>query len=174
MNTNLHRGHLVRRIDPAWGDSRQEAISAVEDTFFYTNSTPQHERFNPRSWLDLEDYILENADSENMKVSVFTGPIFSDSDKFFRGFQIPEAYWKVVAFVNNGKLASSGYIVSQQDFMNNLEFVYGDFQTFHVPIQMIQDKTGLDFGVLLDSDPLQSNESVYNVRLIKGSSDIVL
>ncbi len=173
-HNNIHRGHLVRRLDPAWGMEREEAKAAAKDTFFYTNSTPQHQRFNPRSWLNLEDYILENADEENMKVSVFTGPVFAKTDKIYRGFQIPEEYWKVVVVANSqsNSLSASGYIVSQQDFMNDLEFVYGEYQTFHVPLQTIEKKTGLDFG-LTDFDPLGNNESTP-VRVIRGSGDIMI
>ena len=173
-HNNIHKGHLVRRIDPAWGATREEAKAAAKDTFFYTNSTPQHQRFNPRSWLNLEDYILENADEENMRVSVFTGPIFAKTDKVYRGFKIPEEYWKVVVVGNAqpNSLSASGYIVSQQDFMNDLEFVYGEYQTFHVPIKTIEKKTGLDFG-LTDFDPLGNNESTP-VRVIRWAGDIMI
>ena len=71
----LDRGHLVRRLDPAWGNTREEAVQAADDTFFYTNSTPQHSRLNQREWLRLEEYILDNAATHDLKVSVFTGPV---------------------------------------------------------------------------------------------------
>ncbi|HHM21938.1 MAG TPA: endonuclease, partial [Bacteroidetes bacterium] len=146
----------------------------VADTFFYTNCTPQHQRFNPRSWLNLEDYILDNAGEENSRVCVFTGPVFAPTDKIYRGFQIPEAYWKVVAVAHSqtGRLSVSGYIVTQQDFMNDLEFVYGEYQTFHVPLKMIEDKTGLDFG-LIPFDVLGSVESAP-VRVVRGAGDIMI
>ena len=109
-----------------------------------------------------------------MKVSVFTGPIFAETDKVFRGFKIPEAYWKVVVIANQQtcRLSASGYIVSQQDFMNDLEFVYGEYQTFHVPLKTIEKKTGLDFG-LSQFDPLGNNESTP-VRVIRGAEDIMI
>ena len=172
--TKLHRGHLVRRIDPAWGETREEAKDAAKSTFFYTNSTPQHKKFNPRSWLNLEDYILENADKEDIKVTVFTGPVFAKTDKTFRGIQMPEEYWKVIVLKDqlNERLSASGYIVSQQDFMNDLEFVYGEFKTFHVPISRIEKKTGINF-YLSDYDQLEGIESMP-VRVIEGSGDIMI
>ena len=71
----LDRGHLVRRLDPAWG-SKQVARAAIDDTFHFTNAAPQHREFNAGStlWLGLEDYVLENADTANLAVSVLTGP----------------------------------------------------------------------------------------------------
>src|SRR5262249_48593118 len=40
------RGHLVRRLDPAWGRTRRVARMANDDTFHWTNCSPQHFRFN--------------------------------------------------------------------------------------------------------------------------------
>ena len=36
------RGHLVRRLDPAWGRTLRVAKVANDDTFHFTNCTPQH------------------------------------------------------------------------------------------------------------------------------------
>jgi endonuclease G len=175
-DNKIQRGHLVRRLDPVWGPTRDEAAAAMQDTFFWTNCTPQHQNFNPRSWLALEDYILENADAENLKVSVFTGPVFADTDKTYRGFRIPEEYWKVVAAVNQltGRLSATAYIVSQKDYLNDLEFVFGEFRTYHVPIRTVEEKTGLEFN-LIEFDPLGNIETIISpVRVIEGPGDIVL
>jgi endonuclease G, mitochondrial len=55
----LDRGHLVRRLDPAWGQDLETAKKANDDTFHFTNCTPQHEDFNQNktTWAGLEDYI---------------------------------------------------------------------------------------------------------------------
>ncbi|MHC4748197.1 MAG: DNA/RNA non-specific endonuclease, partial [Planctomycetota bacterium] len=57
-NNPLDRSHLVRRLDPSWGSNRDVAKLAVEDSFFYTNCSPQHQTLNRNWWLGLEDYIL--------------------------------------------------------------------------------------------------------------------
>ena len=80
----LDRGHLVRRLDPTWGDSRAEAKQAEEETFFFTNCSPQHSQLNQRTWLSLEDYILGNAGTHGLKVTVFAGPVMKDSDDEYR------------------------------------------------------------------------------------------
>ena len=171
----LDRGHLVRRLDPAWGDSRSEAITAVEDTFFYTNCTPQHARLNQRSWLSLEEYILDHAATHNLKVNVFTGPVFNQYDRKYRGYHIPQEYWKVVTIINafNNELSATGYLLTQADLVNNMEFVYGEFKTYQIPIRNIEDKTGLTFGNLNNFDPLGQIE-IVGVRSIEGPYDLVL
>ena len=59
-DNDLDRGHMVRRLDPVWGED-EEAQAANEDTFHFTNSCPQHKDLNQKTWNDLEDYVLQNA-----------------------------------------------------------------------------------------------------------------
>ena len=70
----LDRGHLVRRQDPNWGD---EANTANFDTFHFTNCSPQMSGFNQKTWLELEDYILDNTQRWKARATVFTGPVFA-------------------------------------------------------------------------------------------------
>jgi endonuclease G len=111
---SLDRGHLVRRLDPAWGANREEAKDAEMDTFFFTNCSPQHSKLNQINWLSLEDYVLGNAGTHNLKVSVFTGPVMSETDPTCRGIQIPREFWKVVALLNSftGQLSATAYLLS--------------------------------------------------------------
>lgn len=173
-SNRLDRGHLVRRLDPVWGP-RAEAARAMDDTFFFTNCSPQHERLNQQTWLSLEDYILASAANHGLKVSVFTGPVFGADDRNYRGVPIPEEFWKVVAMVNEltGRLSVSAYLLSQADELGELEFVFGEFRTYQVPVAEIEKKTGLSFGDLVDFDPLRFVESLPRIE-IRESQDLVL
>src|SRR5512143_507440 len=91
----LDRGHLVRREDPVWG---AQAALANDDTFHFTNCSPQHSGMNQITWLGLEDYILQNARVHGLRICVCTGPVLRDDDVVYRGMKIPKEYWKVVAF----------------------------------------------------------------------------
>jgi endonuclease G len=154
----LDRGHLVRRLDPAWGSSRPVAKKANDDTFHFTNCSPQHAEFNQRDalWAGLEDYVLQNARTEDLKVTVFTGPVFRAGDPPYRGIRIPTEYWKVVAIgVAGGKLSATAYVVSQSDQIADLEeFAFGAYRTFQVRVSEVERLTGLDFGSLRQHDPL--------------------
>lgn len=171
----LDRGHLVRRLDPAWGETRAEAKQAEEDTFFFTNCTPQHSKLNEKTWLSLEDYILSNAGTNDLKVTVFTGPVMDDGkDRDYRGVQIPEEFWKVVVVVNafTRQLSATGYILSQADYLGDLEFIYGEFKTYQVPLGQIEEKTMLSFD-LSGFDPLAKTEARPQ-REIRSGNDIIL
>lgn len=170
---DLDRGHLVRRLDPVWG-TEEMAVRADADTFHFTNCTPQHKDFNQRTWLSLEDYILRNADTSDMKVSVFTGPVFRDDDRTYRSIRLPQQFWKLAVMVHDGRLSATAYMLSQSELLNRLEaaFVYGPFKTYQVPIRLVEELTGLDFGTLRDNDPLGTqvapHESLLESDVIRG------
>jgi endonuclease G, mitochondrial len=64
-----------------------------------------------------------------------------------------------------GRLSVTGYMVSQRDFMDDLEFSFGPFQTYQVPVAAIQEQSGLDFGSLNEFDPLARLETTAARRL---------
>ena len=100
--TVFDRGHMVRRLDPVWG-TKGAARLANADTHHYTNSCPQVHSFNDTTWGDLEDWILSQERSRDSKGSVFTGPIFQESDPVYQGVKVPVAFYKVVAVVDDAK-----------------------------------------------------------------------
>jgi endonuclease G len=184
----LDRGHLVRRLDPAWGDSPAGAKLANDDTFHFTNCTPQHERFNQNkaTWAGLEDYLLDNADTIDFKASVFTGPVFAADDEEYRGVQLPRQFWKVAVMVKrSGQLSATAYLLSQESLLQAgleaapaapVEFEYGAYKTFQVPITQVEALTGLSFGALSGFDPLGSSplESAEAIRPIDSHADLML
>lgn len=156
----LDRGHLVRRLDPAWGPDDTVAKVANDDTFHFTNCAPQHQGFNREAttWAGLEDYILENTDREDVRVSVFTGPVFRHDDAPYRRIRLPQQFWKVVAFLReDGSLSATAYLLSQAHLIDGLAeeaFAFGAYRTFQVPVARVGELTGLDFGALPAADPL--------------------
>jgi DNA/RNA endonuclease G (NUC1) len=162
---DIDRGHLVRRSSAVWGDTVAEAQLANEDTFHYTNAAPQAAKFNQglELWLGIEDYLQEHAAQYRSRVAVFTGPVFSALDPVYRGVDIPLRYFKVAAFIHEGELAATGYVVDQSPQLAELPDVprpgaiedvppLGPFRTFQAPIRDIAELTGLDLDQLIDVD----------------------
>lgn len=158
---DLDRGHLVRRLDPAWGAG---AKAANDDTFHFTNCTPQHHEFNADAtlWVGLEDYVLRNTDTNDLKVSVLTGPVLADDDLPYRGIELPKQFWKVVSVVKqDGTLSSTAYLLSQEALLDEFkmspaEFTFGAYRTYQVPVRRIADVTGLDLDIHVAADPLEA------------------
>ncbi|MEU4248045.1 DNA/RNA non-specific endonuclease [Amycolatopsis sp. NPDC026612] len=177
----LDRGHLVRRLDPAWGATEAIAQLGNDDTFHFTNCSPQHKDFNQNktTWAGLEDYILTNADNFDLKVSVVTGPVLAADDDQYRRVQLPRQFWKVVAMVKaGGALSATAYLLSQEELIHGLEaaveFDYGAYRTYQVPVRRIAELTGLSFGDLQAADPLGGLESTSEAQEIRTAADLTL
>lgn len=183
---DLDRGHMVRRLDPCWG-RKSDIKRAQQDTYHYTNCAPQHSGLNRRHWVGLEDYILDSARARNLKISVFTGPVFREGDPALiseaSDVPIPREFWKVAVLVDadTGKLSASGYILSQGEMINGFTeaaFILGQYRTYQVPLSLIETHTGYDFGPARDADvmaAIQSNtEALFGAvfKLVTGPSDI--
>jgi endonuclease G len=112
------RGHMTRREDPIWG-TPESAARGNSDSMHVTNAVPQMQVFNAGIWLGLENYALENARHDRMRISVFTGPVLRDDDRTRFGVQIPTTFWKVIAFEHDEthELCATGYTLAQDDFI---------------------------------------------------------
>jgi endonuclease G, mitochondrial len=156
---DLDLGHLVRRLDPVWGS---EAAIANRDTFHFTVCAPQHLKLNREIWKNLEDYILKNTQSEDLKVSVFTGPVFSKKDVEYRGILLPLQFWKMAAVVkNDGELSISAYLLSHKDYLDEVvnhgligDTGFEEYKTFQIPLRRLQELTNLNLEYLYQFDPL--------------------
>ncbi|MEM7355155.1 MAG: DNA/RNA non-specific endonuclease [Acidobacteriota bacterium] len=171
------RGHMTRREDPNWGDSREEAVISNRDTFFVTNACPQFQPFNAGIWLRLEEFALEHADQDDMRIAVFTGPVFDDTnDPNYFDVLIPVEYWKILAFKHDetGELSATGYLMSQEAVLPSQdEFVFGQFRNSQVTVRHIEKLTGLSFHHLRGHDPFDDGSESIPVRPLNSASDIV-
>lgn len=123
----FQRGHLVRRLDPAWG-TNTEARLAELDTFHFTNCVPQVGFFNMgrgrrnvrgtgggKLWRAVENLVLRNARNMKTRVSAFTGPIFDDPrDREFRTIRVPGRFFKVAVWADEDGLRSLAMIADQR------------------------------------------------------------
>ena len=166
----FQRGHLVRRMDPAWGSNRQ-ALLADADTFHWTNCSPQVGFFNmgrasrsePNSgggklWRAIENYVLRNTVADDTRATCFTGPVFRENDRKFRDIQVPAEFWKIVVWQDRGKLRSLAMLANQkpvidvwpeamdgrEDFADVAELE--KVEDFLTTVEYVEQATGLDFG----------------------------
>jgi len=122
------RGHMVRRVDPCWGDT-QTSLLADKHTFNWANCTPQHKLLNQKSgiWFQLEQHILEyGIKGKVADISVFSGPVLDRRDLNFikpyknNPIQIPSVFWKVIVYKkSDNKLYAVGFMMSQWEFIKN-------------------------------------------------------
>ena len=156
------RGHMVRRLDPAWG-SPAAAKQAADDTFHFTNCCPQMCAFNQHLWQGIENYALVNASTEKKRITVITGPVFGDSDPKYRSVAVPRAFWKIVVRVSGGRLRATGFVADQNAALD-AAFAAGDVEAFtdvskvaayQLSIVDIEARSGLSFNGLREFDTLK-------------------
>ena len=191
-NNPLERGHLTRRADAGWGMTAEEAKLANDDTFHWTNCSPQHQVFNQsklsqpkdlRLWGELENHVTDQAKQDMQRLSIFNGPVFGKDDRTHRGLLIPSAFWKVVAYRSRGdELRAVGFVLHQTDLIRNLaaeRFDVGRFDLRQVRIGRIEELTGLDFKGLRNVDPMAATGvrevfegAVVAERKLESAADI--
>jgi endonuclease G, mitochondrial len=166
------QGHLVRRLDPVWG---QRALQAHKDTFYLTNCAPQHEVFNRDEWGNIEDYILKNTQTHGLRVSVFTGPVFGADDPLVKDVRVPLEFWKIVAMMRtDGAPSVTAYLHTQRNLLGVRDFVFGAYQSYQVRVSEIVSATGLAFGALGAHDPLGRTRSLNIGHALRRLADIRL
>lgn len=168
----MQRGHLFKREDAGWGADRDAIVRADEHSFTITNATPMIGKFNNTEWGDLEDLVTRECEAGH-KVSYFAGPVFRTSDPFFnelragipaaerrQGMRVPETFWKVVAWVEDGELRSAGFMLSQKNEIAEHgpieeELNFGTYRK--TPITDIEQATGLRFPDLVAVDTFEQD-----------------
>lgn len=152
------RGHLTRREDMEFGQTKEEALAAAADTCHWTNCTPQHAKFNESAqlWQGIERHILEDAVApDQFRAQVITGPVFDANDPVLDGFPdspYPMRFWKVAAAINaSGKLFATAYVLDQREVIDQYgvrgppEVPFTPYKTFQTTIAEVERLTGLTF-----------------------------
>ena len=192
------RGHLVRRLDPCWGEDEREAKLGEEDTFHFANAAPQVQKFNDLDWGNLEDYVLDRAQTTEKRMTVFTGPIFRKDDPYYgrdrKGgpWQIPISYWKIAVLEKrrgksgDNEIAAAAFIIGQTQYVAALyeSKVFAGLRPYRLEdlrssgiqttIATIEQETDLDFSSLRKFDSHGSLEATRQTRWIKRLDDILI
>jgi len=139
------QGHLTRRSDLQWGPDDESAKRNGDDSYHYTNCTPQHWQFNQNNrasaatgiWFRLEDAAVASLADGATRLCVINGPVFDAPlckagtdgrlrldlkgkrvpDETFGGVKIPKQFFKVIAYVSDQALKAKAFLVTQEDLL---------------------------------------------------------
>lgn len=186
--TEFDRGHIVRREDAYWGKNEGEAAYANYDSFHYTNCTPQHPKYNQSSqrglWGLLENHITKKSEDEELRLSIFAGPVLAENDPVISRVKIPRQYWKIVIAKRKGAPTALGawaFLLSQSKLVkeqrDKFEGVFdaGDFATYQVRVSRIEQLTDIRFAsIVRSSDTLDASDEApaESARLITSLDQI--
>ncbi|HEY7241766.1 MAG TPA: DNA/RNA non-specific endonuclease [Burkholderiales bacterium] len=142
------QGHLTRRSDLQWGADDKTAKRNGDDSYHYTNCTPQHWQFNQNNrasaatgiWFRLEDAAIASLADGATRLCVISGPVFDAPlckagtdgrlrlnlkgkrvpDETFGGLKIPRQFFKVIAYVSGQALKAKAFLVTQEDLLEGI------------------------------------------------------
>lgn len=163
--TGYDRGHLSPAADFAFDKT------AMSETFYMTNMSPQTGSFNRGIWKDLESSV-RNWAKKFGRVYVVSGPILEKNADSYKSIgtnkvSVPEYYYKVILAPlyedENDKntpddaknIATIGFIFPNQKCTDTI-FNYA------VTVAEVEKRTGIDFFYELEDAAEKAAESVFD------------
>ena len=149
------RGHLAPAGDMKWSST------AMSESFYMSNMSPQKPGFNRGIWKKIEGNV-RNWASDNGEIYVVTGPILTGSYSSIGSNQvsIPEYYYKVILDYKEPDLKGIGFILPHQKSSSLI-------QSFAVTIDEVERRTGINFYYSLPDKIEEQVES--NIDISKWS-----
>lgn len=146
LTSGFDRGHLAPASDMSW------SATAIVESFYYSNVSPQAPSFNRGIWKKLEEQIRAWA-VENGSVYIVTGPVLT-SDLQTIGTNkvaVPNYFYKVVLDYAEPIFKGIGFILPNDESSEPLQY-------FVASIDSVQKLTQLDFFPLLPDEQQDSIE----------------
>ncbi len=149
------RGHLV----PA-GDMTFSA-KAMSETFYLSNMSPQVRNFNGGIWRELEE-STRYWTKKFGRLYVVTGPVLTGEirEKIGgNGVSVPDQYYKVLLDLDEPEIKAIGFLIPNEVSVDPLK-------AYAIPIDEIEELTGLDFfSNIIDDPKLEAKlEKGHNIR----------
>lgn len=134
------RGHLAPASDMGWSST------AMAESFYYSNISPQTPSFNRGIWKKLEELVRTWA-IENNTVYIVTGPVLTNGLQTIgpNKVSIPNYYYKVVLDYSEPSIKGIGFILPNIGSKEQLQY-------YTVSIDSVEKLTGLDFFPLLQDE----------------------
>ncbi len=131
------RGHICPAADMSF------STTAMSESFFLSNMSPQHPSFNRGRWKSLEEAVRGWAFKTDT-LYVVSGPIFSDNiETIGKGVTVPGYYYKAIYSPRKGQMI--GFVMPNRKISEPLS-------DFVCSVDWVEELTGLDlFHQLPDS-----------------------
>ena len=127
------RGHLLPAGDMTFNKT------AMSETFFMTNISPQEPSFNRGKWRELEEKIREWTKIYDTLFIATAGVLRNEiKDEIGEGVKIPNYYYKVILLYKNNIKKGIAFKMENKKLDKSLD-------NYSTTIREIEDITGIDF-----------------------------
>jgi endonuclease G len=139
-DSGYDRGHLAPAADMGW------SATAMKESFYFSNMSPQLPGFNRGVWKRLEEMMRSWA-IDNSEIYIVTGPVLTTGLPTIGSnrVSIPSYYYKVILDYTQPEIHAIGFILPNASSSASLN-------TFAVSIDEVESKTGIDFFPALPDD----------------------
>lgn len=153
------RGHLTASSD------RQYSAAANKQTFYMSNINPQIQNgFNGNIWAELEKKVQSWGKISNNQDTLYVargGTIDNKSNiikylKTNNTIPVPKYFYMAILSLKNGQYKAIGFWLEHKVYNNN------NYATYALPIDELEQKTGIDFFRNLSDDIENEVERTYN------------
>lgn len=137
-HSGYDRGHLAPSADFRWNKT------ALSESYFYSNMSPQRPSLNRKKWAKLEDRLRQYVVYTKRPLYVVTGPVLHenlpklDNEGKLNEVSVPEYFYKVVADLEAKEPKGIAYVMKND--VNELPVV-----SYAISIDSVETLTGLDF-----------------------------
>ncbi len=145
------RGHLVAAGDMTFSKT------AMSETFFMSNISPQDRSFNRGIWKELEQQVRDWARA-NKHIYVITGPVLRKRENKKIGdnrVTVPHAFYKVILDLKEPVQKGIAFMIPNEKQTKRLE-------EFEMSIDQLERITNIDFFPALPDQQEHEIESDYN------------
>lgn len=160
-----NRGHLCASAD------RLYSQEVNEQTFYYTNMSPQRNSFNTGIWLTLEGQVQSwgrSCTSSDTLYVVKGGTI--DKEDQIKGYidndrskPIPKYYYMALLFKKGESFKAIAFWMEHTDTQKSLKL-----SDCALSIDELEEKTGIDFFPSLNDNLENALESTYSLKAWPG------
>ena len=146
------RGHLAPASDMGWSST------AMAESFYYSNMSPQTPSFNRGIWKKLEELVRTWA-VENNTVYVVTGPVLTNGLQTIgpNKISVPNYYYKVILDYSEPNIKGIGFILPNIGSKEQLQY-------YAVTIDSVEKFTGIHFFPLLPDDQEELIEKTLCIK----------
>ena len=133
LKSGFDRGHLAPAADMKWSEQ------AMDESFYFSNMSPQLPAFNRGVWKRLEEKMRDWAIIYD-SILIVTGPVLNSNLKKIGPNEVcvPTHYYKVVLDFKNASSKAIGFILPNSASKD-------DLRNFAVSVDSVEQITGLDF-----------------------------
>lgn len=147
------RGHLAPSADFKWSST------ALSESYFYSNMSPQLPEFNRKGWAQIEGFLRGYVYNNEVDIFVVTGPIFNTNVKkqlrSKNNLSIPDYFFKYAIDIVNEK--AIGFLVPHQKLQEPIE-------AYMVTIDSIELVAQLNFNYQLEKELEKNLESQLIIK----------